>query len=491
MKATKILAAAAALLLVFSCKEGNLENNGPSAGSNTPITLKADNVYPVMNQDTQTEDVLELSWNATTNMGSGARIEYILMIDRKGGNFESAYEIPLGVNTLKRSFTAGELNDILMDDLGYDADEAIELDVCILAIIRNNLIADVVSNSLTITLTTFVPKLTSLYLIGDATTSLWELGNAIAMMPIPGEDGGFSWSGELGMGEIKFVTSLEEWVPSYGQGVEEGTLYLRTKMWEDESESIETEDPKIKISDPGTYRITVNIETMTYSMVKTGGPKYYNMYLTGTSVGETLEMFRVGYAFVKGVELQKGDLYFSVEPDDSGDHYWAATENQAVSDNAVSMTSGYKWNVTVPGKLYHINLYIKEGKEMADIVASDPYETIYLVGNATSAEWTIADAIPMTRKSEYVQEWSGTLKAGELKFTCDRKSDWYGAWYLASTPSKVPTGEVEPIIFVDKARKQTASMGIKAVDQKWLIREPGTYKITLDQKAETVIIAKQ
>ena len=333
MKATKILAAAAALLLVFSCKEGNLENNGPSAGSNTPITLKADNVYPVMNQDTQTEDVLELSWNATTNMGSGARIEYILMIDRKGGNFESAYEIPLGVNTLKRSFTAGELNDILMDELGYDADEAIELDVCILAIIRNNLIADVVSNSLTITFTTFVPKLTSLYLIGDATTSLWELGNAIAMMPIPGEEGGFSWSGELGMGEIKFVTSLEEWVPSYGQGVEEGTLYLRTKMWEDESESIETEDPKIKISDPGTYRITVNIETMTYSMVKTGGPKYYNMYLTGTSVGETLEMFRVGYAFVKGVELQKGDLYFSVEPDDSGDHYWAATENQAKTYN--------------------------------------------------------------------------------------------------------------------------------------------------------------
>ena len=152
-------------------------------------------------------------------------------------------------------------------------------------------------------------------------------------------------------------------------------------------------------------------------------------------------------------------------------------------------TGENKWNIT-PG-FYHVTLYIKEGKEKADIVVAEPYETLYLIGSATAAGWTLPSTLAMTKTSEYVQEWEGPLNKGELKFTCDNQSDWMGAWYLASEGNKAPTGGVEPIVFLDKNNTQTGQMGLKEFDQKWNISEAGNYKITLDQLNETVIIAKQ
>ena len=75
----------------------------------------------------------------------------------------------------------------------------------------------------------------------------------------------------------------------------------------------------------------------------------------------------------------------------------------------------------------------------------------------------------MTRVDQWTQKWEGNLKAGELKFTCDKSTDWYGAWWLASTVDKVPGGEAEPMIFIDKSSDAVAATGIKELDQKWII----------------------
>ena len=228
---------------------------------------------------------------------------------------------------------------------------------------------------------------------------------------------------------------------------------------------------------------------MTYSIERTGGASCFTMYLAGTAVDAPLEMTRLGYTFVKAVELKAGNLYFSENAADDGKHYWAVADGQATSDGAVSLSSGYKWNATAG--FHHIMLYIKDGKEKANFVAAQPYEKLYLIGDATEAGWILENALPMTKKSAYVQEWEGPLKKGQLKFSCDCQSDWMGAWYLASEAGKAPAGEAEPIIFLDKNNTQTGQMGLREFDQKWNISEAGNYKITLDQLAETVIIAKQ
>ena len=171
------------------------------------------------------------------------------------------------------------------------------------------------------------------------------------------------------------------------------------------------------------------------------------------------------------------------------DFYYAVEENQSLDNNKVSQSTWYEWHL--PEGLYHASLYAKEGKEAAYFVPFTPYEQLYLIGSACDAGWDIANALPMTKASATKQTWTGTLKAGELKFTCDKSTDWFGAWYLASEAGKAPTGEEEPLIFIDKARPETATMGIKELDQKWNITQEGQYEITLMQDKETVIIKKK
>ena len=496
MNTKRFLMAAAAILTIFSCteKESGNENNGPSGKENTPITLEANTTSPVMTTETQQDEVLTLSWNATTNMGTGARIEYTVLIDLKDGSFENACEVP--VSGTSHAFTAGELNSLLMDEFGYEADEVVEVDMCVLATIKNDAVEDVISNTVTVTLTTFTPKSTNLYLIGNATTANWDMAYAIPMNPIEGEEGGFTWSGELNAGEFKFLVWNTSWEPSYGPDEENpGKLYLREHVKEvpGDDTSADTYDPKFRVDDPGKYKIIVNIVNLTYSIEKTGGASVNEMHIVGTSVAEPIKMFRTGYTFMKAAELTAGDLYFSEKADLSGAKYWALAAGQAASELGVSLTGENKWNIT--SGFYHVTLYIKEGKEKADIVAAEPYETIYLIGNATTAGWgeggKLKNPLPMTKVSTYVQEWEGPLSKGELKFTCDGQEDWMGAWYLASEGNKAPTGTAEPVIFLDKNNKQTGQMGLREFDQKWVISEAGNYKITLDQLNETVIIAKQ
>ena len=492
MNTKRFLMAAAAILTIFSCteKESGNENNGPAGKENTPITLTADTTAPEMTTETQQNEVLTLSWNATTNMGTGARIEYTVLVDLKDGSFENAYEI--SVTGTEKAFTAGELNTILMEEFGYEADDVVEVDMCVLATIKNDAVEDVISNTVTVTLTTFTPKSTDLYLIGNATTANWDLAYAIPMTPIEGEDGGFTWSGELNAGEFKFLVWNTSWEPSYGLDEENpGKLYYREHVKVDPSDetSENTPDPKFRIDDPGKYKIIVNIVNLTYSIEKTGGASVNEMHIVGTSVAEPIKMFRTGYTFMKAAELTAGDLYFSEKADLSGAKYWAQNAGQAANVLGATTTGENKWNIT-PG-FYHVTLYIKEGKEKADIAAAEPYETLYLIGSATAAGWTLPSTLSMTKTSKYVQEWEGPLNKGELKFTCDNQSDWMGAWYLASEGNKAPTGEVEPIIFLDKNNTQTGQMGLREFDQKWVISVAGNYKITLDQLNETVIIAKQ
>ena len=72
----------------------------------------------------------------------------------------------------------------------------------------------------------------------------------------------------------------------------------------------------------------------------------------------------------------------------------------------------------------------------------------------------------------------------------DRKR--FGAWFLAETVNKVPTGEPEHMIFIDKASDAVAATGIKELDQKWIITDDtaGYYTITLNQQTEMVTIKK-
>ena len=504
MRKLTFILATALMGLALSCNKQEQNNGGDDkktpAGGNTPIELKADTTTPEMNTDTQNSEVLNLTWNATTNMGTGARVSYSVLIDTKGGNLESAYEIPLGPSITSHTFTAGELNRIIKEEFDHANGDVVEMDFVVYATIASTEVEDVVSNRVTVTLTAFEPKASILYMIGSATSAGWDLASAVEMSPIEGEDGGFTWSGELMGGELKFLTTKDGWVPSYNKGEDDEHLYYRDHLWDDPTTGervddealphVDTPDDKFIIAEQGNYKIVLNIDKLTISITKTGGPKYFSMYIFGSALSKSpVAMYRSGYAFFKGIVSGGGSFHFTADVNNNKDFYYAAGDGEDLTDKSVSQTSYTEWHL--PAGPYKVSLYAKEGKEAAYIVPFTPFTEMFLIGSACDAGWDIANALPMNPLPTNVFTWTGKLKEGELKFTCDKSTDWYGAWFMADAAGKAPTGEEESIIFLDKSRAETATMGIKELDQKWNIPAAGTYEITLDQVNETIIIKKK
>jgi PTS system glucitol/sorbitol-specific IIC component len=109
---------------------------------------------------------------------------------------------------------------------------------------------------------------------------------------------------------------------------------------------------------------------------------------------------------------------------------------------------------------------------------------IYLVGDATPNGWDLGNATPMVAtESPFVFTWTGNLTAGELKFSCDKQDDWNGAWFMSAKASAEPTGDVEPMLFIDKSsdacKAQYLGIAIGGVVSKFYAAGRETIDITI------------
>jgi hypothetical protein len=348
--------------------------------------------------------------------------------------------------------------------------------------------------------TPYRPVSKTLYLVGDATPNGWDAGAATKMTAISGEAGGFVWTGELrNPGSFKFITSLGEFLPSYNNDLS-GTseaLYLR--------ESDDDPDETFTVPASAYYRITVNIIDLTYTLEETdgiAGPKYENIYFVGSFTGWSHVAMKQDvinpfiFRFGDVIEWNDGGEFKFGTASGSWDDMYHPTIANAPYTHSEVMQSGegdHKWLLSEAesGKPYKLYLDITEGEEKMVMSEFSPFENMYLVGSASPRGWDLGNASPMTIDAEnpYGFIWTGALTAGELKFSCDKQSDWNGAWFMPVEANKMPTGEVEDMLFTDKSSPEYADY--MDVDMKWNIQTAGTYTITLDQLKETVRIVKQ
>jgi hypothetical protein len=108
------------------------------------------------------------------------------------------------------------------------------------------------------------------------------------------------------------------------------------------------------------------------------------------------------------------------------------------------------------------------------------YEKVYIIGDASPAAWTIANAIPMTKSADAnVFTWTGPLTAGEIKFptALSFSSDTFAAATVAQS--------------VSNNKAQLSASGNPDVKWKLTSAEAGNYKITVNTKALTVDFQKQ
>lgn len=477
MKSFKIIGLLAILLpLLWSCSD---EENTQYNKGNTPLEVTASKDIVELDAINPNTDAVKFSWTTGSNFGTGLAIEYTFQLDLEDGNFENAISKNMGRNIYELSYKNEELNEIFINQFGLEADREMTFKYRVLANVVSSDIETQVSPLKSIKIKSHKPITKTLYLIGDATSNEWDAEKATVMTPVTNTPKAFSWTGFLKTGEFKFITTLGEFLPSYNKANDDFKLVLH--------ESDSEPDSKFSITESGTYSINVNLITLAISITKKDGPEYSQLWFVGNSTGWSFKEMTVDaldpFVFHYNDDLSAGGEFKigTAENFDAPFFRPQIDQTEAEVNLPVVKWSGdpdNKWNIK--GGVYKIKL---DTRNMTiDINPFTPFANIYLVGDASPSGWNISNATPMTASGTFKFVWTGTLNTGELKFTLDKQDDWNGAWFIANTANKQPSGESEQMIYSNPGA---------GVDYKWKITEAGTYTIELDQLKETVIIKKQ
>jgi hypothetical protein len=473
----KILAICIVALGFVACDDDLMDTNK----GNQPLMLSASNIVVALDITAPESNALTFDWTSGSNFNTNAAITYTLEIAPKGNNFDSSWKEEFDKGTASFSFKTEELNELLINHFGISPNEEAELEARVTALVHAEGIEPQVSGIVAVKVSSYKPVTNNLYLIGSAAPNGWSADDATKMNTITGVAGGFTWQGKLNAGDLKFIATLGNFTPSYNKGSDNTKLYFR----ESEDDSY---DEKFEIATVGVYKITLNIITLVIQIEALEAPEYSELWFVGNPTEWSFKAMTVDasdpFIFHYNADLSAGGE-FKIATQENWDGVFFRPETDATpegTDLSVAKWAGdpdYKWNIT--GGVYKITLNTREMK--IDIVPFTAFPMIYLVGSATPNGWDIANATPMTAGSNaYKFTWTGTLNAGELKFTCDKQSDWNGAWFLASQAGMEPTGDVEPMIF---------NFPGAGADNKWNITSADTYTIELDQLQETVVIQKQ
>ncbi len=478
MKSFKIIGLLAMMLFAWACTE---DNNAEYNKGDQPLEISASNEKVELDALNPDAEAVKFTWTSGTNYGTGLAIDYTFQLDKEGGNFENGISLNTNRGTWNKAYKNEELNDSLIGHFGMLPDTEAAFQYRVIAKVAAGDIEPQVSPIQTISIKTHKPITKTLYIIGGATPGGWNENEATEMKPITNTSKGFTWTGNLIAGDFKFITTLGSFLPSYNKGVDSTKLVLR--------ETDAQPDDKFVVTEGGTYTINVNLISMSVDIRRGKGPEFTELWFVGNPNGWAFSPMTVDpadpFVFHYNDDLSAGGEFKIGTVKDSWDAVFLRPATNLQSEGAgldVAKWAGdpdTKWNIT--GRVYKITLDTRDMK--IDILPFSPYPVIYLVGDAPSAWGGAPNGIPMTATANpNILTWTGQLKAGELKFSCDNKSDWNGDWFIAPEATKAPTGEVEPMLFRAKGSGE---------DHKWKIPEAGTYTIELNQLKETVIIKKQ
>ena len=449
-----------AIFAIFLLTGCSVDKDPEMNKGETPLEMKVSSEEIELDAANPEVEALRFTWTSGSNRGSNAAIDYVFKMDVRGNNFGGGVSLSPGREIYEKAYRNEELNEILIRDFGVSPGEEISMESCITAIVASDEIPPETSDILTITVKTHKPVAKTLYLIGDATPNGWNANKATEMRPVSGVPKAFTWTGPLTVGNFKFIVSQGDFVPSYNKGDDATRLYLRES-------ADDSYDERFEISEAGTYVIKVNLITLSISIVKGEGPEYTRLWLVGNPTGWSFNPMRVNpldpFVFHYNDELSAGGEFKIGTVENSWNAVFLRPAIDQTADGLdldVVKWAGdpdYKWNIT--GGVYKIKLDTREMK--INIATFAPYPMIYLVGDATPTGWDVGNAVPMTPDSDpYKFTWTGNLRVGEMKFSCDRQSDWNGAWFLANENGATPSGETEQMLF--------SSPGSNP-DNKWII----------------------
>lgn len=253
----KIVFLLAVIFLVGACEEeDNLQPEGLWELSTPSIVSPENNAHIVLDQDNENE-LVTFTWSAATSSAGYGVYYSVLIVDGDNPDFENPImEITAdnGGKSLSATVSYKDL-DTALSLAGYNANSEVNL---IWAAVAKSLSKQQMGTS-NLIVTRFEDEIipTQLFISGTATESGTDLSQAIVMRRLNNSEGNpsniFEMYTSLTAGN-SFMFYSEQSLPAHKYGGSEGML-------------VKNGNP-ITVAEDGQYRITVNLDNNTYSLLK-------------------------------------------------------------------------------------------------------------------------------------------------------------------------------------------------------------------------------
>lgn len=467
----QILLSSVLMINMTSCEKYD-EDDIAMAGD---LTLTSSASSFTLDEISADETAITFDWTSGSNNGTDAAISYVLNIDIQGNNFSSnALSFDMGKAVYTQSFTCEELNTYLLDHFASVANQDVSLEAQIVATVLSSPEETLTSETVTFTVTPYDPVSATLYLIGNATNSDWDVDNAIELTPDDDEVATFTYKGAFSEGEFSFITTLGQELPAYGKGASDTEIAYETEN----ASNIKT----FAIESAGTYKLTVSLLDLSITITKMDEPAYSQIFIVGDAapcgwdIGNAIELVQDEdnpYIFTYQGVLTAGNFKFPVNRNTD----WGQDMYMMASDSTMYLHNGgddddSKWTIAKKG-YYTLTLNLSE------LTISIEKTQLFIIGSACSAGWTITDAIEMVEDDEdgCIFTYTGEMYAdGEFKLPVNRQSDWGQDMYM-----------MDP----EDESKMYRHVGGTDDDNKWTISADGNYVITANIELLTIDIKKK
>jgi starch-binding outer membrane protein SusE/F len=382
-----------------------------------PITLTPSSSSPLtLLVADATNTAVSFNWNATP-YGSNT-IYYALQLDLKGNNFANPQVKQLGTG-LNTSYTVNDLNTAAIA-AGVIGGSTGDVEFRVVSYLGANYTSVLsFSTPVTISITTFTPIPANLYIVGDATPLGWD--NNANLSPSQEftriSDVAYSIVINLKAGKsYLFLPVAGSWDHKFGGASATGGTLLADGAVPGSNTPAPAAD--------GTYQITVNFQTGTYTVEPYANAIPDNLYIVGDAVGswnnpvalpqqQFTKLDAASFGII--VNLEAGKSYLFLPLNGNWDHKFggaSATGGTLLADGAVpgsntpapATTGLYKIIVNFITNTYTVTAY--NGVAVPD--------NLFIVGDATNGNWN--NPVP-TPSQQFTR-----LSNSEFKLTVELKA---------------------------------------------------------------------
>lgn len=248
-------------LTVIGCTADDVENRPVVEPITTPeLQAPQTDTQYILLEDNGDKDADRFVWSAA-KYSESVVVNYSLLMDVKDGNFSNPQTLATTEGVTNAAVLVKDLNQAAIE-LGAIPGETKEFNVIIKSTVSGG-VAMKSQKPITISIKAYSGLIeypfTDWYLVGDATSAGWDNNNKNQPLFRNGSNAKeYKFTGFFKKGYFKLLSNLGNWTPMYGKGSGNTIVYRGTN---------DPDPDSFEILSDGYYTFTMNVETLTYTLV--------------------------------------------------------------------------------------------------------------------------------------------------------------------------------------------------------------------------------